>query len=96
MKLADALHHRTRPAGRPIQLSPCSIVCPSGTIYISLWPHLCIELSGGTSVGWPLDRVRICISDDIIAGMDVSIPLLSMLPTAVQWRVVVEELFASP
>ena len=42
-----------------IELSPCSVACPSGTIYTSLWPHLCIEIRGGTSVGWPLDRVRI-------------------------------------
>ena len=47
-----------------IELSPCSVASPSGTIYTSLWPHLCIKLRGGTSVGWPLDRVRICISDD--------------------------------
>ena len=79
-----------------IELSPCSAACPSGTIYTSLWPHLCIELRGGTFVGWPLDRVRICISDDATAGMDVSIRLLLMLPTAVQRRLVVEELFASP
>ena len=67
---------------RGIELSPCSIVaCPSGTIYTSLWPHLCIlciDLRSGTSVGWPLDRVRICISDDTTAGtagMDASIRL---------------------
>ena len=59
-----------------IELSPCSVACPSGTIYTSLRPHLCIELRDGTSVGWPLDRVRICISDDATAGMDASISLL--------------------
>ena len=85
MKLADALHLRTSPAGRGlgavdnatsiykaaatevrcgVELSPCSVACPSGTFYTSLWPHLCIELRDGTSVGWPLDRVWICISDD--------------------------------
>ena len=82
-----------------IKLSPCSVACPSGTIYTSLWPHLCIELrggTGGTSVSWPLNRVRICISDGSTAGMDASIRLLSMLPTAVRWRVMVEELFVSP
>ena len=66
-----------------MELSPCSVARPSGTIYTSLWPHLYIELRGGTSVGWPLDRVRICISDDATAGMDASLRLLSMLPTAV-------------
>ena len=66
-----------------IELSPCSVACPSGTIYTSLRPHLCIELRGGTFDGGPLDRVRICISDDATAGMDASIRLLSMLPTAV-------------
>ena len=80
MKIDDALHHRTSPAGRGlgavdnatsiqkaaatevrcgIKLSPCSFACPSGTIYTFLWPHLCTELRGGTSDGWPLDRVRI-------------------------------------
>ena len=79
-----------------IELSSCSFACPSGTIYTSLWPHLCIKLRGDTSVGWPLNGVRICKSDGATAGMDASIRLLLMLPTAaVRWRIVVEELFVS-
>ena len=35
-----------------IELSPCSAACLLGTIYTSLWPHLCIEFRSGTSVGW--------------------------------------------
>ena len=64
-------------------LSPCSFACLSGTIYTSLWPHLCIKLRDGTSVRWLLDRVWIFRSDDVAAGMDMSIRLLSMFPIAV-------------
>jgi len=82
-----------------IERSPCSVACPSGTIYTSLWPHLCIELCGSTwlaSVGWPLSIEFGCAyqSNDATAGMDASIFLLLLLPTlptAVLWRVVVEE-----
>ncbi|EJK46942.1 hypothetical protein THAOC_34368, partial [Thalassiosira oceanica] len=54
------------------------------------------RLLGGTSVGWPPVRVRICRSDDAAAGVNSSISLLSMLPTAARWRLVVVEQFASP
>ncbi|EJK66726.1 hypothetical protein THAOC_12323 [Thalassiosira oceanica] len=42
------------------ELSLCSAACPSGTIYTSFWPDICAGLLGGTSVGWPPVRVRIC------------------------------------
>ncbi|EJK46881.1 hypothetical protein THAOC_34428 [Thalassiosira oceanica] len=43
-----------------IELSPCSTACPSGTIYTSFWPDICVGLLGGTSaaplsVGLPFD-----------------------------------------
>ncbi|EJK69912.1 hypothetical protein THAOC_08790, partial [Thalassiosira oceanica] len=79
-----------------IELSPCSAACPSETIYTSFWPDICVGLLGGTSVGWPPVRLQICRSDDAAAGITSSISLLSMLPTAVQWRLVVEEQFAAP
>ncbi|EJK52083.1 hypothetical protein THAOC_28685 [Thalassiosira oceanica] len=73
-----------------IELSPCSAACPSETIYTSFRPDICVGLLGGTSVGWPPVRLRICRSDDAAAGMTSSISLLSMLPTDVRWRLVVE------
>ncbi|EJK74783.1 hypothetical protein THAOC_03524 [Thalassiosira oceanica] len=86
-----------------IELSPCSVACPSGTIYTSFWPYLLGASRwhlGGTSVGWPPVRLQVCRSDDqttaAAAGMTSSISLLSMLPTAVRWRLVVEEHFAAP
>ncbi|EJK43830.1 hypothetical protein THAOC_37687 [Thalassiosira oceanica] len=79
-----------------IELSPCSAACPSGTIYTSFWPDICVGLLGGTSVGWPPVRLQICRSDDAAAGMTSSISLLSMLPAAVRWMLVVEEQFAAP
>ncbi|EJK64434.1 hypothetical protein THAOC_14829 [Thalassiosira oceanica] len=61
-----------------IELSPCSAACPSGTIHtsFSFWPAISVLGSsaaprrhlGGTSVGWPTVRVRICRSDDAAAG----------------------------
>ncbi|EJK65819.1 hypothetical protein THAOC_13284 [Thalassiosira oceanica] len=86
-----------------IELSPCSAVyvCPSGTIYTSFWPDVCVGLLGGTSaaplsVGLPSELGLFCRSDDAAAGMTSSISLLSMLPTADRWRLVVEEQFAAP
>ena len=43
-----------------IVLSPCSVACPSGTIYTSFWPDLCAGLYAGTSaaplsVGLPFE-----------------------------------------
>ncbi|EJK54850.1 hypothetical protein THAOC_25487 [Thalassiosira oceanica] len=32
-----------------IELSPCSAACPSGTIFTSFWPDLCVGLLGGSS-----------------------------------------------
>ncbi|EJK60009.1 hypothetical protein THAOC_19712 [Thalassiosira oceanica] len=66
-----------------IELSLCSAACPSGTIYTSFWPDICAGLLGGTSVGWPPVRVRICRSDDAAAEVNTSISLFSMLPTAI-------------
>ena len=74
---------------------------------VSIWDHLhlllarslCWALSrhlGGTSVGWPPVRLRICRSDDAAAGVTTTISLLSMLPTAVRRRLVVVEQFTSP
>ena len=39
---------------------PCSAACPSGTIYTSFWPDICVGLLSGTStaplsVGLPSD-----------------------------------------
>ncbi|EJK52143.1 hypothetical protein THAOC_28620, partial [Thalassiosira oceanica] len=82
--------------GCGIELSPCSAACPLGTIYTSFRPDIGAGLLSGTSVGWPPVRVRIFRSDDAAAGVNSSISLLSMLPTAVRWRLVVEEQFASP
>ena len=75
----------------------------------SLWPHLCIELRGGTSVSWTglsTEFGFICIyQTNNTAGMDASMCLSTFdvtnhqsLPTAVRWRAVVDidELFASP
>ena len=53
----------SEPLIKPL-LYKAAAACPSGTINTSLWPHLCIGLRGGTSVGWPLNRVQICIPDD--------------------------------
>ena len=53
---------------------------PTRFLHWSMWGHLPL------SVGWPLNRVRICRSDDATAGMGVSIRLLlmiSMLSTTV-------------
>ncbi|EJK67665.1 hypothetical protein THAOC_11275 [Thalassiosira oceanica] len=43
-----------------IELSPCSVACPSGTIYTSFWPNICAGLHAGTSaaslsVGLPFE-----------------------------------------
>ncbi|EJK44584.1 hypothetical protein THAOC_36865 [Thalassiosira oceanica] len=88
---------RARPAEVPEPL--ITAACPSGTIYTSFQPDICAGILSGTSAafaGWPPVRVWICRSDDAAAMVNSSISLLSMLPTAVRWRLVVEEQFASP
>ncbi|EJK73237.1 hypothetical protein THAOC_05149, partial [Thalassiosira oceanica] len=84
-----------------IELSPCSAACPSGTIYTSFQPDICDGLLSGTSaaplsVGLPFDFRFADQTTPLPAGVNSSISLLSMLPTAVRWRLVVEEQFASP
>ncbi|EJK74266.1 hypothetical protein THAOC_04068 [Thalassiosira oceanica] len=79
-----------------IELSPCSAACPStppsGPISVlgssaAARRHLCRLASRRSSSGG---------LDYAAAGVNFSISLLSMLPTAVRWRLVVEEQFTSP
>ncbi|EJK62813.1 hypothetical protein THAOC_16554, partial [Thalassiosira oceanica] len=84
-----------------IELSLCSAACPSGTIYTSFWPNIFVGLLSGTlaaplSVGLPSEFGFADQTTPLPAGVNSSISLLPMLPTAVRRRLVVVEKFASP
>ncbi|EJK51525.1 hypothetical protein THAOC_29297 [Thalassiosira oceanica] len=54
------------------ELSPCSVACPSGTIYTSFWPNICVGLAP-LSVGLPFDFRFVDQTTAAAAGMTSSI-----------------------
>ncbi|EJK66990.1 hypothetical protein THAOC_12030 [Thalassiosira oceanica] len=54
----------TAEVGCGIELSPCSAACPSGTIYTSFRPNICVGLLSGTSAA-PLCRLASRPSSDL-------------------------------